>query len=189
MAAAYLCIWKGTFIKSQVLHRVQHLHSITSQLYNSFSPSIKGPQRQGFCLILQILFILVNADEPKNKHVFEYFRITKVNIPSVQILNLSSDARYKMPTDDITYENLKKFAHSFLSKNAKVSLFLGKFYTELQNHSFCVILLALTTCMKKQNKGQFHGLIWENLPICPPWIYPIFDLSYELIIAPLLLWL
>ncbi|XP_020035647.1 protein disulfide-isomerase-like protein of the testis [Castor canadensis] len=67
----------------------------------------------------KILFILVNADEPKNKHVFEYFRITKVNIPSVQILNLSSDARYKMPTDDITYENLKKFAHSFLSKNAK----------------------------------------------------------------------
>uniref|UniRef100_A0A8C6QCT3 Protein disulfide-isomerase-like protein of the testis n=1 Tax=Nannospalax galili TaxID=1026970 RepID=A0A8C6QCT3_NANGA len=67
----------------------------------------------------KILFILVNADEPKNKRVFEYFRITEVNVPSIQILNLSSDARYKMPTDDITYESLKKFSLSFLSRSAK----------------------------------------------------------------------
>ncbi|XP_042522573.1 protein disulfide-isomerase-like protein of the testis [Dipodomys spectabilis] len=67
----------------------------------------------------KILFILVDSDEPKNKFVFEYFRITEVDTPSVQILNLSSDARYKMPTDDITYENLKKFGRSFLNKNAK----------------------------------------------------------------------
>ncbi|XP_006146669.1 protein disulfide-isomerase-like protein of the testis, partial [Tupaia chinensis] len=66
-----------------------------------------------------ILFILVNADEPRNGRVFEYFRITEVNVPSVQILNLSSDARYKMPSDEITYENLKKFGLSFLSRNAK----------------------------------------------------------------------
>ncbi|XP_012968159.1 protein disulfide-isomerase-like protein of the testis [Mesocricetus auratus] len=67
----------------------------------------------------KILFILVNADEPKNKRVFEYFQIPTVNVPSVQILNLSSDARYKMPTDDITFENLKKFCQNYLSKTAK----------------------------------------------------------------------
>ncbi|XP_028620123.1 protein disulfide-isomerase-like protein of the testis isoform X1 [Grammomys surdaster] len=67
----------------------------------------------------KILFVLVNADEPKNKRVFEYFQISKVNVPSVQILNLSSDVRYKMPTDDITFESLKKFCNSFLSKTAK----------------------------------------------------------------------
>ncbi|KAL1774153.1 disulfide-isomerase of the testis [Sigmodon hispidus] len=67
----------------------------------------------------KILFILVNSDEPKNKHVFEYFGISTVNVPSVQILNLSSDARYKMPTDDINFESLKKFCRSFLSKTAK----------------------------------------------------------------------
>ncbi|XP_041522377.1 protein disulfide-isomerase-like protein of the testis [Microtus oregoni] len=67
----------------------------------------------------KILFILVNADEPKNKRVFEYFRIATVNVPSVQILNISSDTRYKMPTDDITFESLKKFCQSFLSKTAK----------------------------------------------------------------------
>ncbi|OBS63794.1 hypothetical protein A6R68_24193, partial [Neotoma lepida] len=70
-------------------------------------------------LIWQILFILVNSDEPKNKRVFEYFRISTVNVPSVQILNLTSDIRYKMPTDDITYKSLRKFCLSFLSKTAK----------------------------------------------------------------------
>uniref|UniRef100_A0A8C4MBG8 Thioredoxin domain-containing protein n=1 Tax=Equus asinus TaxID=9793 RepID=A0A8C4MBG8_EQUAS len=65
----------------------------------------------------KILFILVDADEPRNRHVFKHFRIAEVNIPSVQILNLSSDARYKMPSEEITYKNLKKFGHSFLNKS------------------------------------------------------------------------
>ncbi|GAB1292606.1 Protein disulfide-isomerase-like protein of the testis [Apodemus speciosus] len=69
----------------------------------------------------KILFVLVNADEPKNKRIFEYFQISKVNVPSVQVLNLSSDARYKMPTDDINFQSLKKFCNSFLSKTAKVN--------------------------------------------------------------------
>uniref|UniRef100_A0A8D1MYU9 Protein disulfide-isomerase-like protein of the testis n=1 Tax=Sus scrofa TaxID=9823 RepID=A0A8D1MYU9_PIG len=67
----------------------------------------------------KILFILVDADEPRNRRVFEYFRITEVDIPSVQILNLSSDARYKMPFEEITYENLKKFGQRFLDRKAK----------------------------------------------------------------------
>nr|XP_005323968.2 protein disulfide-isomerase-like protein of the testis [Ictidomys tridecemlineatus] len=67
----------------------------------------------------KILFILVDADQPKNKRVLDYFRITEVLLPSVQILNLSSDARYKMPSDEINYENLRRFGRSFLSKSAK----------------------------------------------------------------------
>ncbi|XP_006177349.2 protein disulfide-isomerase-like protein of the testis [Camelus ferus] len=67
----------------------------------------------------KILSILVDADEPKNRRVFEYFRITEFDIPSVQILNLSSDARYKMPFEEITYKNLKKFGQSFLNRKAK----------------------------------------------------------------------
>ncbi|KAF6272446.1 protein disulfide isomerase like, testis expressed [Rhinolophus ferrumequinum] len=68
----------------------------------------------------KILFILVDADEPRNGRIFEHFRITEVDIPSVQILNLSSDARYKMPFEDITFQNLKKFGRSFLNRNAKI---------------------------------------------------------------------
>lgn len=92
-------------------------------------------------MIWQILFILVNADEPKNKRVFEYFRIATVNVPSVQILNISSDTRYKMPTDDITFESLKKFCQSFLSKTAKVSLLSGKSCLEPQD-LFRILLVS-----------------------------------------------
>uniref|UniRef100_A0A8D2DXG1 Protein disulfide-isomerase-like protein of the testis n=1 Tax=Sciurus vulgaris TaxID=55149 RepID=A0A8D2DXG1_SCIVU len=67
----------------------------------------------------KILFILVDTDQPKNKRVFKYFRVSEFNIPCVQILNLSSDARYKMPSDEITYENLRRFGRSFLSNTAK----------------------------------------------------------------------
>uniref|UniRef100_F6PM38 Thioredoxin domain-containing protein n=1 Tax=Equus caballus TaxID=9796 RepID=F6PM38_HORSE len=72
-----------------------------------------------FHLIWQILFILVDADEPTNRHVFKHFRITEVSIPSVQILNLSSEVRYKMPSKEINYKNFKKFSGSFLNKSAK----------------------------------------------------------------------
>ncbi|KFO21013.1 protein disulfide-isomerase-like protein of the testis [Fukomys damarensis] len=67
----------------------------------------------------KILFILVDTDEHRNRHILEYFHVTKFSVPSVQILNLSSDARYKMPSDEITYENLKDFGGSFLSRRAK----------------------------------------------------------------------
>lgn len=68
----------------------------------------------------------MDADEPRNGRIFEYFRITEVNVPSVQILNLSSDASYKMPFEDITFQNLKKFGRSFLNRSAKVSSFLDE---------------------------------------------------------------
>ena len=102
-----------------------------------------NPERDRFHLIWQILFILVDADEPTNRHVFKHFRITEVSIPSVQILNLSSEVRYKMPSKEINYKNFKKFSGSFLNKSAKVSLFLDKVYPESQNYLFLVILLAL----------------------------------------------
>lgn len=68
----------------------------------------------------------MDADEPRNGRIFEYFRITEVNVPSVQILNLSSDASYKMPFEDITFQNLKKFGRSYLNRSAKVSSFLDE---------------------------------------------------------------
>ncbi|XP_005391183.1 PREDICTED: protein disulfide-isomerase-like protein of the testis [Chinchilla lanigera] len=67
----------------------------------------------------KILFIVVDVDERRNRYVSEYFQVTKFSVPSVQILNLSSDARYKMPSDEITYANLKIFGSSFLNRTAK----------------------------------------------------------------------
>ncbi|MXQ90029.1 hypothetical protein E5288_WYG013915 [Bos mutus] len=70
----------------------------------------------------KILFILVDTDVPRNRRVFKYFQIREVDAPCIQILNLSSDARYKMPFEEITYENLRNFGQSFLNRKAKKHL-------------------------------------------------------------------
>ncbi|KAL4685561.1 hypothetical protein H8959_001158, partial [Pygathrix nigripes] len=101
------------------LYIMSHMLLFVSKSSESFGIIIQHYKLASKEFQNKILFILVNADEPRNRRVFEYFRVAEVDIPSVQILNLSSDARYKMPSDDITYENLKKFGRSFLSKNAK----------------------------------------------------------------------
>ncbi|XP_032098743.1 protein disulfide-isomerase-like protein of the testis isoform X1 [Sapajus apella] len=101
------------------LHIMTHMLLFVSKSSESYGIIIQHYKLASKEFQNKILFILVDADEPRNGRVFEYFRVTEVDIPSVQILNLSSDARYKMPSDEITYENLKKFGGSFLSKNAK----------------------------------------------------------------------
>ncbi|XP_019350203.1 protein disulfide-isomerase-like protein of the testis isoform X2 [Alligator mississippiensis] len=67
----------------------------------------------------KIMFILVDTNETRNGRVFEYFRITEVDVPAVRILNLTSDARYKMPADEVTVENLRSFCQSYLAGKAK----------------------------------------------------------------------
>ncbi|KAM9584206.1 protein disulfide-isomerase-like protein of the testis [Trichechus inunguis] len=101
------------------LNILNHMMLFVSKSSESFGTIIKQYRLTSKEFQNKILFILVNTDEPRNRRVFEYFRITEVDIPSVQILNLTSDVRYKMPAEEITYENLKKFGISFLSRSAK----------------------------------------------------------------------
>ncbi|XP_025858768.1 protein disulfide-isomerase-like protein of the testis [Vulpes vulpes] len=101
------------------LHILNHMLLFASKSSESFGMIMQHYKLASKEFTNKILFILVDADEPRNGHIFKYFRITEVNIPCVQILNLSSDARYKMPFEEITYENLKKFGRSFLNRSAK----------------------------------------------------------------------
>ncbi|KFP91267.1 Protein disulfide-isomerase-like of the testis, partial [Apaloderma vittatum] len=70
----------------------------------------------------KIIFVLVNTNETRNGRVFEYFRIRDIDVPAVRILNLTSNAQYKMPADDVTVENLKEFCQSYLNGKAKLHL-------------------------------------------------------------------
>ncbi|KAI1233791.1 Protein disulfide-isomerase-like protein of the testis, partial [Lamprotornis superbus] len=70
----------------------------------------------------KILFVLVDTNEARNGRIFEYFRIRDIDVPAVRILNLTSDAKYKMPADDVTLENLKEFCQSYLNGKAKQHL-------------------------------------------------------------------
>ncbi|CAK6445080.1 unnamed protein product [Pipistrellus nathusii] len=101
------------------LHIQNHMLLFASKSCKSFGAIMQHYQLALEEFHYKILFILVDADEPRNGRIFEYFRVTAVNIPSVQILNLSSDARYKMPFESITSQNLKTFGRSYLARNAK----------------------------------------------------------------------
>ncbi|NXY42107.1 PDILT protein, partial [Ceuthmochares aereus] len=70
----------------------------------------------------QIIFVLVDTDETRNGRIFEYFRIRDIDVPAIRILNLTSDAKYKMPADEVTVENLKEFCQSYLNGKAKLHL-------------------------------------------------------------------
>ncbi|XP_072275162.1 protein disulfide-isomerase-like protein of the testis [Pyxicephalus adspersus] len=67
----------------------------------------------------QIIFILVDTDESRNGRLFEYFRITEVDTPAVRILNLTSDMKYRMPADDVTFENVRNFCQWYLDGKVK----------------------------------------------------------------------
>ncbi|XP_053410780.1 protein disulfide-isomerase-like protein of the testis [Nycticebus coucang] len=107
---------KDLIYELQILNHMLLFVSKSSESYGTIIQHYKLASKE---FQNKILFILVDADEPRNRRVFEYFRITEVNVPSVQILNLTSDARYKMPSDEITFRNLKTFGLNFLSRNAK----------------------------------------------------------------------
>ncbi|XP_054848501.1 protein disulfide-isomerase-like protein of the testis [Eublepharis macularius] len=67
----------------------------------------------------KIMFILVDTDESRNGRVIEYFQVIEIEVPAVQILNLTSDARYKMPAERVTGRNLRSFCQSYLEGTAK----------------------------------------------------------------------
>ncbi|NXN93452.1 PDILT protein, partial [Rhinopomastus cyanomelas] len=70
----------------------------------------------------KLVFVLVNTNETRNGRVFEHFRIKAVDVPAVRILNLTSDAKYKMPADEVTVQSLREFCRSYLSGTAKLHL-------------------------------------------------------------------
>ncbi|NXQ33667.1 PDILT protein, partial [Alaudala cheleensis] len=70
----------------------------------------------------KILFVLVDTDEARNGRIFEFFRIRDIDVPAVRILNLTSNAQYKLPADEVTLENLKEFCQSYLNGKAKQHL-------------------------------------------------------------------
>uniref|UniRef100_A0A8C3BS59 protein disulfide-isomerase n=1 Tax=Cairina moschata TaxID=8855 RepID=A0A8C3BS59_CAIMO len=86
--------------------------NVTYENYKSAAMEFRG----------EITFVLVNTNETRNGRVFEYFRIRDIDVPAVRILNLTSNAKYKMPADDVTLENLRHFCQSYLDGKAKIHL-------------------------------------------------------------------
>ncbi|NWZ18450.1 PDILT protein, partial [Asarcornis scutulata] len=86
--------------------------NVTYENYKSAAMEFRG----------KITFVLVNTNETRNGRVFEHFRIRDIDVPAVRILNLTSNAKYKMPADEVTLENLRHFCQSYLDGKAKIHL-------------------------------------------------------------------
>ncbi|KAM9305530.1 protein disulfide-isomerase-like protein of the testis [Gastrophryne carolinensis] len=96
-----------------------HIVLFTPKSSESFSAIYESYESAALEFRGQIVFVLVDTDEPRNGRIFEYFRITEVDTPAVRLLNLTSDKKYRMPADDVTFENVRSFCQSYLDGKAK----------------------------------------------------------------------
>lgn len=73
-------------------------------------------------MCIQILFVLVNVDEPRNGRLMEYFRVRDFEAPLIRLVNLTDHVTYHLPSDTLDVETIKEFCQSYLEGRAKVTL-------------------------------------------------------------------
>ncbi|KAG9476900.1 hypothetical protein GDO78_002350, partial [Eleutherodactylus coqui] len=96
-----------------------HILLFASKTSEQFSAMYEGYESAALEFRGKIVFVLVDTDESRNGRIFEYFRITEVDTPAVRLLNLTSDTKYRMPADDVTFENVRSFCQKYLDGKAK----------------------------------------------------------------------
>ncbi|OCT61618.1 hypothetical protein XELAEV_18047646mg [Xenopus laevis] len=125
----------------------------------------------------KLVFILVDTDEPRSGRIFEYFRITEVDTPAVRILNLTTDVKYRMPADEVSFENLRHFCRSYLDGKAKpkrdseeipkdwdknpVKLLVGKNFNRVAFNKTTNTFIMFYAPWSQECKALFP--IWEEL--------------------------
>ncbi|XP_054247289.1 protein disulfide-isomerase-like protein of the testis [Indicator indicator] len=117
-----LVVFKKTSVKIFDVPVENHILLFTPTNSEAFSAIYENYTAAAADFRGKIMFVLVNTNETRNGRVFEYFRVREVDVPAVRILNLTSDAKYKMPADEVTVENLKEFCQSYLNGKAKLHL-------------------------------------------------------------------
>ena len=83
--------------------------------------------------MLQVLFIVIDADDEDSGRILEFFGIKKEECPAVRYINLAQDmTKYKPDSTEITVESLQKFVGDILNGKLKVL----KFYYRCLHCSF-----------------------------------------------------
>uniref|UniRef100_A0AAY4C4V4 protein disulfide-isomerase n=1 Tax=Denticeps clupeoides TaxID=299321 RepID=A0AAY4C4V4_9TELE len=70
----------------------------------------------------QILFVLVDADEPRNGRVMEYFHVRAEDTPTVRMVNLTDHLQYQLQSDRLDTLTLTHFCQEYLLGRAKVKM-------------------------------------------------------------------
>lgn len=73
-----------------------------------------------FVCFQQILFVLVNVEEPRNGRLMEYFRVRGFEAPLVRLVNMTDHVTYHLPSETLDAGTIKQFCQSYLEGKAKV---------------------------------------------------------------------
>uniref|UniRef100_A0AAY4CQL1 protein disulfide-isomerase n=1 Tax=Denticeps clupeoides TaxID=299321 RepID=A0AAY4CQL1_9TELE len=68
----------------------------------------------------QILFVLVDADEPRNGRVMEYFHVRAEDTPTVRMVNLTDHLQYQLQSDRLDTLTLTHFCQEYLLGRVKM---------------------------------------------------------------------
>ena len=72
----------------------------------------------------KMLYVYIDVDVEDNSRVSEFFGLTKDDVPTVRIINMTEQdmAKFKPDFEDFTADNLRKFAQDFVDGTLKVFL-------------------------------------------------------------------
>lgn len=75
-------------------------------------------------MCVQILFVWINVDEPRNGRVMEYFGVREFEAPLIRLVNLTDQVTYHLPSATLDVEIIQGFCQSYLEGKAKVTFTL-----------------------------------------------------------------
>lgn len=77
----------------------------------------------------KMLFVYIDVDVEDNSRVTEFFGLTKDDVPTVRIINMTEQdmAKFKPEFETFTAEALRQFAQDFVDNKLKVRKILCKF--------------------------------------------------------------
>lgn len=70
-----------------------------------------------------ILFVTISSDEEDHTRIFEFFGLTKEEVPTVRLIKLEEDmAKYKPESNDLSVETISAFLQNFMDGKLKQHL-------------------------------------------------------------------
>jgi len=106
----------GGEIKSHILLFVNKGAENFKEIYDSFSDAAKDFKGK-------VLFIYINVDVEDNARIMEFFALTKKDVPTVRLINLTQDmVKFKPDFSELTSGSVKTFVQDYLDNKLKPHL-------------------------------------------------------------------
>lgn len=97
-------------------------------------------------MCIQILFVFVDVDEPRNGRIMEYFRVRDFEAPLIRMINLTDHVTYQLPSDTLDLQTIKTFCQSYLEGKAKVAFTLISRVTKEEKQFVLMLVTCLCAC-------------------------------------------